>query len=240
MKRTLSIFLAVLFSVVLFSDAQAGERTRSGKYQGKHSSGTFEKKVSRQPGHVTKDTTWQNDKGQGTRHMERNWDKGKGTGTYSSSTTRPDGKTASKAGTVTRNEDGSYTQKGTITGPKGNVTDVDRDMKKNEDGSRSVHSVYTKPNDETVTVDKTIKKTDTGRDATGNYSSSTGKSGTFQSSSNVSEGKRTTSQSLTNQDGKTWKRNIDTAKEGETINRTVTTTNPEGETKTFTQSVTLD
>jgi len=93
MKRTLRIFLAVLLSVALFSVAQAGERTRSGKYQGKHSSGSFEQKVSRQPGQKTKDTTWQNDKGQGTRHMERNWDKEKGTGTYSSSTTRPDGKT---------------------------------------------------------------------------------------------------------------------------------------------------
>jgi hypothetical protein len=120
------------------------------------------------------------------------------------------------------------------------VTDVDRDMKKNEDGSRSVHSVYTKPNDETVTVDKTIKKTDTGRDVTGNYSSSTGKSGTFQSSSALSGGQKTTNQSLTHQDGKTWQRQIETAKEGETINRTVTTTNPEGKTNTFTQSVTLD
>jgi hypothetical protein len=239
-KRNFSILLAVLFSVLLFSNAQAGERTRSGKYQGKHSSGTFDTKVSREPGRLTKDTAWQNEKGQGARHMERNWDKEKGTGSYSSTTTNPDGKTTSRAGTVTRNEDGSLTQKVTVTGAQGKVTDLQRDMKKNEDGSRSVHSVYTKPNDETVTVDKTIKKTDTGRDVTGNYSSSTGKSGTFQSSSNVSEGKRTTSQSLTNQDGKTWKRNIDTAKEGDTINRTVTTTNPEGETKTFTQSVTLE
>ncbi len=102
MKRNLSILLAVLFSVVLFSDDQAGERTRSNKYQGKHSSGTF------------------------------------------------------------------------------------------------------------------------------------------QSSSALSGGQKTTNQSLTHQDGKTWQRQIETAKEGETINRTVTTTNPEGKTNTFTQSVTLD
>lgn len=56
MKRNLSILLTVLFSVMLFSEAQAGER---------------------------------------------NWDKEKGAGTYSSSTTRPNGKTASRAGTVT-------------------------------------------------------------------------------------------------------------------------------------------
>jgi hypothetical protein len=240
MNRTLSVFLAVAFLFVLISEAPAGEKSRSGTYKGKHSSGTFEKKVSREPGRVTKDATWQSDKGQGTRHMERNWDKEKGTGTYASSTTRPDGKTTSSTGSMTRNEDGSYSQKGTIIGPKGNATDVQRDMKKNEDGSRSVHSVYTKPNDETVTVDKTIKKTETVREATGNYSSSTGKSGTFQSTSAVSDGKRTTNQSLTNQDGKTWQRRIETAKEGDTINRSVTTTNPEGETKTFTQSVTLD
>lgn len=72
MNRTLSILLAVVFSVGLFSEAQAGERTRSGKYRGRNSSGTFQKKVSRQPDHVTKGTTWQSNKGQGTRHMERN------------------------------------------------------------------------------------------------------------------------------------------------------------------------
>ncbi len=44
---------------------------------------------------------------------EKNWNKAAGTGRYSSTTTRADGKTTSRQGTVTKTGEGSYTIDGT-------------------------------------------------------------------------------------------------------------------------------
>lgn len=44
---------------------------------------------------------------------EKNWNKEAGTGSYSSTTTRTDGKTTSRQGTVTKTGEGSYTVDGT-------------------------------------------------------------------------------------------------------------------------------
>ena len=44
---------------------------------------------------------------------EKNWNKAAGTGSYSSTTTRADGKTTSRQGIVTKTGEGSYTVDGT-------------------------------------------------------------------------------------------------------------------------------
>jgi hypothetical protein len=239
--KTLSIGFAALFlTAVLCTDGHTRERHQSGAYKGRNTSGTFQRDVSKSNGNATRDTKWQNERGEGQRHSERHWNKESGTGTYSSSTKRADGKTSSSEGTIKKNADGSYSQHGTVTGPKGNTSTVDRDVTKNADGSRSVHSTYTNQDNQTLTVDKTVQKTDAGRTASGTYSSSTGKSGTFESQSTAADGKITTHRSLTNQDQKTWQRDIETSRDGNALNRNVTTTNPEGKKDSFSQSVTLD
>ena len=52
---------------------------------------------------------------------EKNWNKAAGTGSYSSTTTRADGKTTSRQGTVTKTGEGSYIVDGTRTGANGKV-----------------------------------------------------------------------------------------------------------------------
>lgn len=241
-RRRLWLFapLGLVILGLVCSDASAWEKRRSGKYKGRRSSGTFQQKVYRERGTVTRDTKWQNERGEGSRRSERVWDREEGTGAYSSSRTRPDGRTTSGTGTLTRREDGSFRQEGTIARPTGKVTGVERDFSRNDDGTRSIHTTYTGPEGETLTVDKKVKKTATGREKTGTYVSSTDKSGTFQSDATVQDGRITRDRSLTNQDQKTWKRHIETMKEGDTTSREVTTTNPEGKQDTFTQSITFD
>ena len=113
---------------------------------------------------------------------EKNWNKAAGTGSYSSTTTRADGKTTSRQGTVTKTGEGSYIVDGTRTGANGKVTDVDKTITRNPGGSSAVHSVYTGPEGKTKTVDRTIQKTEDGHNVTGTYSTSGGKSGSYKRS----------------------------------------------------------
>ena len=145
---------------------------------------------------------------------EKNWNKAAGTGSYSSTTTRADGKTTSRQGTVTKTGEGSYIVDGTRTGANGKVTDVDKTITRNPGGSSSVHSVYTGPEGKTKTVDRTIQKTEDGHNVTGTYSTSGGKSGSFESNVTRTESGVVKDQSLTNQDGNTWKRGIHRTREG--------------------------
>ena len=49
------------------------------------------------------------------------------------------------------------------------------------------------------------------------YTSSTGKSGTFGSQTAVEDGQKVTDRQLTNQDGKTWEQNTDLSRDGKTL-----------------------
>ncbi len=243
MKRISNVVVAVAFicgNMVLTSDAFARERKSSGSYQGRSGGGTFQKNVNRSQGSTTKRTTWQNKRGEGSLEKNRTWDKSSGTGSYSGSLKTATDKTATWGGTVKKNDDGSFSQNGTITGPKGKTTTVDRDFTKNDDGSRSVDTVYTGQDGKTLTIDKDITHGDGARNVTGDYSTSTGKSGTFTGTSTVEDGKIVTDRSLTDQDGRTWGQNVVLDRDGNTVTRQVTNTNPWGIGKTFNQSVTVD
>jgi hypothetical protein len=239
-KRIVTSIVTLAILAVASGDALARERRSSGSYQGPRAQGTFQRNVARSPGKVTKDITWQNEHKEGSRHMERNWDKATGTGTYQSTTTGTSGKTISRQGSVTKTDQNSYIQQGTITGPNGRTTDVNRTMTKNDDGTRSVATTYTRDNGTTINSSKSITYQDGVRNVTGSYSSSTGKSGTFTSESRLQDGKILTERSLTNQDGKTWKQNIELERDGDLITRDVRNTEASGESKSFTQSVTID
>lgn len=242
MKKMLLIIpvYCLIFTLFDFSETFAREKNRSGSYQGRKGSGTFQRNVTRTKGQSIKNTTWQNENGQGNRQSEKNWDSSTGTGSYSSSTTNTAGKTINRSGTVTKNEDGSFTKQGTITGTNGNTTNVESAITQNEDGSSSITKTYTGQDGNTFDINKTIQKTDTGRTVSGDYTSSTGKSGAFESSKTVSDGTMTKEQTLTNQDQETWQRNIERIQGDGTVTRNVTTVNPEGETNSFSQTATFD
>jgi hypothetical protein len=90
-RRRLWLFapLGLVILGLVCSDASAWEKRRSGKYKGRRSSGTFQQKVYRERGTVTRDTKWQNERGEGSRRSERVWDREEGTGAYSSSRQDP-------------------------------------------------------------------------------------------------------------------------------------------------------
>jgi hypothetical protein len=231
---------AFLLLFIVGIDAYAGQKSRSGSYQGRQTSGTWQQNINRSPGHAERTTTWQNERGQGSRVSERNWSKESGTGSYSSTATRADGKTTSRQGTVTKTGPGAYTVDGTRTGANGKVMEVDKSITRNPDGSRAVHSVTTGPEGETRTVDSTVRKTEQGRSVTGTYSASGGKSGAFESNVNRTDNGVVKQQSVTNQDGQTWQRGIKRTREGGTVGREVTVTNPQGGTRTYNESVTVN
>ena len=242
MKNKLIITAILTLAVVAASgmEAQARERKSSGSYQGRKTKGTFQKKVNREKGHVKKETTWQNERGEGKHEAERAWDKKTKSGTYSSNTTTAGGKKFLREGKVTKTGDGTYTQQGTITGPKGKTSTVDRTSTKNDDGSRTVDTTYTGPEGNTLNAEKKITYQDGVRNVEGSYSSSTGKSGTFGSKSKIEDGKIITERSLTNQDGKTWSQEVELDRDGNTITRDVTNTNPWGGSQSFNQSITVE
>ena len=123
---------AIGVMVVFFSQfqAQAGGRSRSGSYQGRYSSGTFQQQVNRSAGQAEHRITWQNQNGQGNRISSRQWNPESGSGSYSSTTTRANGKTSSRQGTVTHTGEGSYAVQGTRTGGNSN-TNVYRTRREN-------------------------------------------------------------------------------------------------------------
>jgi hypothetical protein len=240
-KRTAVFILAASLALgASCFEAYAGERSRSGSYQGAKTGGTWQQHSDRTPGHVDRSTTWQNERGQGSRVVEKNWNREAGTGSYSGTTTGADGRTTSRQGTVTRTGEGSYSVEGTRTRPDGKVVEVDRDIRRNPDGSTSVHSVTTGPEGRSRTVDSTTRKTEDGRSVTGTYSTSGGRSGSFDSNVTRTETGVVKSQSVTNQDGQTWRRGIDRTRQGGTVTREVDVTNPRGQTRSRTGSVTVD
>ena len=234
--------IAVTFLMLCFAvaDVSAGGRIRSGSYQGPRSSGTWQQKVERTPGQVQRSTTWQNQHGPGSRVNTRYWNRESGTGGYSSTTTLGNGRTFTRQGTVTRNGQGLYTVDGTRTGPNGKVTNVKKTLTRNADGSASVHSVYTGPQGKTKNIDSTIQRTAQGRAVSGTYATSGGKSGTFDSKVTRTENGLVKEQSLTNQDGGNWHRNIIRTRQGDTVTRQAEVTNPLGQTRSHTSSATVD
>lgn len=238
--KAMAVMLVAVFSMALTTESLARERSSSGSYKGRSESGTFQRNVDREQGRVKKSTTWQNQRGQGSQEAQRNWDKDTETGTYSSKMISAGEKTVSREGTVRENEDGSFSQQGTITGPKGKTTDVSRSVNKNEDDSHSVQTTYTGQDWKTATVDKTIIHQDGARSVAGSYQTNAGKSGTFTGQTVKDDGKIVSDRSLINQNGQTSNQHAEVAKDGNTIIRDVTNTNPEGEITSFTQSVTID
>jgi hypothetical protein len=243
MKNTRWIIITaigLLFVLPTCNTAVAGTRSRSGSYQGQHTSGTFQHQVNRGAGQSERLTTWQNQNGEGSRSSTRQWNPQTGSGSYAATTTRANGRTSSRQGTVTRTGRGAWAVQGTRTGVNGNTVAVDRSVTTADNGSRSADSTYTGPHGQSATIDRTTVKTPDGRQTTGAYSTTTGKSGAFNADVSRSEGTVNKDQSITNQDGRTWRRNVYGSRQQNTITRQVRTTGPAGQTRQSSQSMTVD
>src|SRR5262249_45943312 len=182
MQRRYGLAVMVICGFVFMAgQASAWHRTGSGGYTSRLGSGRYQRDVQGGGGERRAVTTWQNSRGQqGQVDGHSDWDPAAGKGTYQKQTTLPSGQTVTRHGTVTRNTDGSFTQKGTITGPNGHTVDVDRTVTKNA-GGHDTHTTYTNAQGKTLTVDKDVQHDNGVRSANGTYQTSGGKSGEFHS-----------------------------------------------------------
>jgi hypothetical protein len=160
-------------------------------------------------------------------------------GQYSRVTTLGDGKTATVNQTVTR--DGSTsTVDGSHIGFDGKTSDWNNTITANGNGTASVNGQYTRQNGNTIDTSATVTKTSDGHTTAGNYSTSTGKTGTFDTTVVNSDGTRTKTETIVGANGQTVGRIIETTRDDNTIDSTATATGPNGKTETTSGSVTFN
>jgi hypothetical protein len=143
--------------------------------------------------------TWQNARGTGSRQIQPSYSNG----AYQRSayTQFAGGRTASVNQTVKGTGTGGVTTNGTYTGPYG----------------------------KTLTNSATVQKTGNGRVTNGSYTTNTGKSGKYSGTVTNSPGSRSKQQQLTTQSGATYSRQVNTSYGNDSLTRTVTRTNPNGQ-----------
>lgn len=210
-KRAVIVALA---SIMVVGHAEAKQVNRGGSFSTSGGTGTFQRAVVRENGNRSINTTVNGAKGKSL--------------------------SFAREGNFTKNENGSFSYKGSVTGPKGNSVNVDRSIVKNADGSFGVQSAYTGKDGQTLTTNRQLVKTDGGLQSTGNYSTSAGKTGTFSSNASAENGALNINRSITNQDGKGVSQATQLAKTEDGLERTVTNTNVNGQTKTSTQTINPD
>lgn len=215
-----AILAGVILAFINPAEAADGARAQrskasSGTYEnttGK--TGTFTRTSTRGGGQLHRDGTWTNQDGQtGTRTFDRALDKTTGTGTVSASTTGVNGNTRSRAGTLSKNADGSVSSQGTVTGSNG----------------------------KTGTYAGTTVKTATGSTTFGTISGPAGKTASYESAtSKIATGEVSRTTTTTGPNGKTSERVTGTKMNGDgTGTRTVEVTKPDGTTETRTETFTV-
>ncbi len=155
--------LAVLSLAVVPEASAARERARSAKGD---RGGSAESRTKRDRGNVERDTTWTNPAGGTGQHSyDRNWDPSTGTGTVAASTTRANGATSSREGTLTKTGPGSVASQGTFTRANGTTGTYQGSTTKTDTGRETARSATTS-NGKTVSSAITTAKTDTGASRT--------------------------------------------------------------------------
>lgn len=166
-QRTATSFFTLLaFSALALAhipEAAAGERTRS--RQGDRG-GSAEARTKRDRGDLERDATWTTPAGGVGQHsLDRTWDQSTGTGTVTSSTTRPNGNTFGREGTLAKTAPGSGTAAGTFTRPDGTTGTYSGTTSRTENG-RSTERSATTSDGKTASSAITTSKTDTGASRT--------------------------------------------------------------------------
>lgn len=195
-------------------DRKERTKERSGTYStsdGK--SGTIETSVTKDDDQVDREQKVTNQNGKTvTRDANRARDKANKSVTGTSTTTGPNGKTATTTSTSKLQDDGTVGTTGTRTGFNG----------------------------KTSTFDATTAKTENGRTTTGTVTNAQGKTSTYGATATHGNGEAVKTQTVTGPNGKTTERVIDTKKNPDgTFTRTIQVTAPDGTTSTRTETVTI-
>ena len=134
----------------------AGEEGNSGSTRPAVKS--YERHVVGGEGRRRATTRWTTDKGQGELDTQGEWDKEAGKGNYSGSLSLPDGRTASKGATVTRNAEGSYEVEGARKRLDGQSSTFQRTITPTGEGQYSVKGVTTTDKGTTIKYTGTVKR----------------------------------------------------------------------------------
>ena len=155
---------AALFFACLAPEALAArERQRSGTSP---RGGQAEATARRERGNVERDATLTHPAGGTLDHSyRRTWDPSVGTGTVAAFTTRPDGTTSSRTGTLTRTEPGSGTSSGSFQRANGTTDTYQGQTTKTGTGRETTRSATTSDG-KTASSAITTAKTDTGASRT--------------------------------------------------------------------------
>jgi hypothetical protein len=211
--KTKNVLTSILLVAALCSAAQtssAGQRQRSGSFQNSRGNA-------------------------GTFEQTINHQPGQ----YSRTTTTSGGKTATIDKAFTR-DGNTATIDGSRTGFDGKTSDWNKTITGNGNGMASVNGQYTRQNGNSVDTSSMVTKTSDGRTTAGTYSTSTGKGGNYSIDVVNADGTHTKTETITGADGKTATRVVTTDKNGNTIDRTVATTAPNGQSGTHSGSVTFN
>jgi len=232
-----ALAVALLLPSVLLA-GQPRVKSRTGTYQSSNgNSGTFKTSTTSGPGSRQSSTIWTNQNGQSGDHASSsNWNKSTDSGSFSSSTTLIDGKSASRNGTITETAPNTYQIQGTQTGFNGQTSTFDFTKTKSASGSSTVGTI-TGPKGGVSTYDSTVTKTDNGytRDTaiTGPNGGQTTKDTTFTKST----GETVKNTETTLADGQKTDRVVDTKYNADgSGTRTVEYTGPDGKTQTRTET----
>jgi hypothetical protein len=235
----LTTAVAIVALGVLTADAQ---RMRSGSFQGSRGiSGTFDQTMKGQPGLYMRGTTVQTANGlTGYRNVTDTWKPGSGTANRSAVTTAPNGKTATVNQTASRTGNNTATVNGSRTGYDGQTSTWNKTATANGNGTATINGQYTGQKGNAATTSTTATKTANGYTATGTYNTSTGKNGNYSVDVVNADGTHTRTETVTGADGKPVTRVVTTDANGNTIDRNVSTTGPNGQTSSHSGSATVN
>jgi hypothetical protein len=146
-------------------------------------------------------------------HAERQRDREGGAASGSRAVTRPDGKTATGSWAATREEDGSHSVTGSRTGLTGRESSYAGTRQRNPDGSVSSTGTLTREDGRSATGETTRARTEDGWSGTGTW---------------------------TTDAGKAYQREVEVTHGGGEATRTVTVTNPAGQTRTHSGSFSVE
>jgi len=232
--------MAGMVVMVSLGAAWGGERERSGKTEtsGGRTAG-FEQEIDRGKGFKDRSTTVQTQGGNWNRNVQDHWNRGAGAANRAVVTTAPNGKTATVQQTAVRNGN-SVDVNSRRTGYDGKTSDWNQTLTRTGSGTVVGQGQYTRQNGNTIDTQSTTLRTTDGHVTTGKYTTSTGKSGTFSDQVVNHDRSRVKTESITSSAGRSADRVVDTNRSGNGIDRTVTTTGPNGNSETHTETVTLD
>lgn len=242
-KLAVVAIVVVTASFVATVSVQAAERSRSGGYHTRRGEeGSFQTRMDRDRDSTSKETTWQNQRGEGSYQRDTTRDRYTNSWQSERETTNAAGKTSTSTRDGQLDGNGGYKVQGSGAGFNGREWDSETTSVKNEDGLRTTTKTYTGENGGSYTSDKTYTKTDDGWTATGGYETGGGKSGTYDAAGTRTDDGLTVDRSVTNQDGETATQQVQRIWDDETKTgtRTGTGTGFNGRTWDSESSVTYD